>query len=79
MSAGASIRTGLGGELEQAAAGRFTVDELVNRPDAEDTFARIASAVDDDTRDAGIVVTLTALAVLRSRAAAEQQLIKETM
>jgi len=62
-------------ELEQAAAGAFTVDELLARPDAEATFQRVAGAVDvSSPADAELVVTLTALAVLRVRAAAEAQL-----
>lgn len=61
--------------LKQAAAGAFAVDELLARPDAEATFARVAGAVDvTSPADAELVVTLTALAVLRARAAAEAQL-----
>lgn len=61
--------------LEQAAAGAFTVEELLARPDAESTFARVAGAVTMPSPvDADLVVTLTAIAVLRARAAAERRL-----
>lgn len=71
-------RPDLRAELEQAAAGAFTVDELLARPDAEATFQRVVGAVDvSSPADVELVVTLTALAVLRSRAAHELQIAKE--
>lgn len=44
-----------------------TVRELCARDDAEETFARVARDCGDE-----LVATLTALVVLRARAAAEQ-------
>jgi hypothetical protein len=44
-----------------------TVRELTARPDAEETFARVARCCDDE-----LVATLTSLAVLSKRAAAER-------
>jgi len=70
-----TLRDALRAELAQAAAGTFNVDDLLARPDAEATFARVAGAVDvASPADASIVVSLTALAVLRARAAAEANL-----
>lgn len=45
----------------------FTIAELLDRPDAAETFARIAAVTDSE-----LITTLTALAALRARAAAER-------
>lgn len=50
----------------------FSVRELLDRPDALETVERITRVVPADAPDPEIVVTLTALAVLRARAAAER-------
>jgi len=51
----------------------FTVRDLLTRDDADETFARIARVIPPDSPDPELVVTLTALAVLRGRAAAEKK------
>lgn len=50
----------------------FTIRELLDRPDAAATVARITDVVSVDAPEPELVVTLTALAVLRARAAAER-------
>ena len=51
----------------------FTVEELLARPDADETFERLASTLGEHALpDGEIVVTLTGIAVLRARAAAER-------
>lgn len=52
--------------------GAFSVRELLDRPDALATIERITDVVSVDAPDPELVVTLTALAVLRARAAAER-------
>lgn len=54
------------------AHGAFSVRELLDRPDALATIERITEVVSPDAPDPELVVTLTALAVLRARAAAER-------
>lgn len=56
----------------KAAPSDPTVRELLARPDAEETFERIAGALPADFREIELTVVLTALAVLRGRQAAER-------
>lgn len=50
-----------------------TVRELCARPDAEETFARIAGGLPADHPEPELTATLTALVVLRARAAVERR------
>lgn len=50
-----------------------TVRELCARPDAEETFERIARELPADHPEPELTATLTALAVLRARQASERK------